>query len=58
MPTYEYVCDKCGEQFVRIMSLKEYEAGQMIELAMSRNKNITEAEELIQIIYKMQAAEK
>ena len=29
MPTYEYVCVKCGEQFVRIMSLKEYEAGQV-----------------------------
>jgi putative FmdB family regulatory protein len=29
MPTYEYVCVKCGEQFVRIMSLKEFEAGQV-----------------------------
>ncbi len=29
MPTYEYVCGKCGKQFVRIMSLKEYEAGQV-----------------------------
>ena len=29
MPTYEYVCVKCGEQFVRIMSLKDYEAGQV-----------------------------
>ncbi len=27
MPTYEYVCAKCGEQFVRIMSLKDYETG-------------------------------
>jgi putative FmdB family regulatory protein len=24
MPTYEYVCGKCGEQFMRIMSFKEY----------------------------------
>ena len=29
MPTYEYLCGKCGEQFVRIMSIKEYEAGQV-----------------------------
>ena len=29
MPTYEYMCAKCGEQFVRIMSIKEYEAGQV-----------------------------
>ncbi|PIU52486.1 MAG: zinc ribbon domain-containing protein [Deltaproteobacteria bacterium CG07_land_8_20_14_0_80_60_11] len=29
MPTYEYVCVKCGEQFVRIMSLKDYEAGRV-----------------------------
>jgi putative FmdB family regulatory protein len=29
MPTYEYVCLKCGEQFTRIMSLKEFEAGQV-----------------------------
>jgi putative FmdB family regulatory protein len=29
MPTYEYVCVKCGEQFIRIMSLKEFETGQV-----------------------------
>jgi putative FmdB family regulatory protein len=29
MPTYEYICVKCGEQFMRIMSLKEYEEGQV-----------------------------
>ena len=29
MPTYEYVCGKCGEHFVRVMSLKDYEAGQV-----------------------------
>ena len=29
MPTYEYACAKCGEQFTRIMSLKEFEAGQV-----------------------------
>jgi putative FmdB family regulatory protein len=29
MPTYEYLCVKCGEEFVRIMSIKEYEAGQV-----------------------------
>lgn len=26
MPTYEYVCLKCGEEFVRIMSISEYES--------------------------------
>jgi putative FmdB family regulatory protein len=29
MPTYEYKCDKCGEQFVLVLSIKEYEAGQI-----------------------------
>ena len=29
MPTYEYTCLKCGEQFTRIMSLKEFEAGKV-----------------------------
>jgi putative FmdB family regulatory protein len=29
MPTYEYQCAKCGEEFTCIMSLKEYEAGQV-----------------------------
>ena len=29
MPTYEYTCLKCGEQFTRILSLKEFEAGQV-----------------------------
>jgi len=29
MPTYEYVCNKCGETFVRIMSLSEYESGKV-----------------------------
>ena len=29
MPTYEYVCVKCGEQFVRIMSFTDYEAAQV-----------------------------
>ena len=24
MPTYVYTCDKCGEEFSRIMSFKEY----------------------------------
>ena len=24
MPTYVYLCDKCGEEFNRIMSIKEY----------------------------------
>ncbi len=27
MPTYEYMCVKCGAEFVRIMNLTEYEAG-------------------------------
>ena len=25
MPTYEYRCDKCGEQFTLILSLREHE---------------------------------
>lgn len=25
MPTYVYLCEKCGEEFSRIMSFKEYE---------------------------------
>ncbi len=25
MPTYEYLCEKCGEQFSRIMSISEHE---------------------------------
>jgi len=25
MPTYDYVCGKCGEQFTRYLSLKEFE---------------------------------
>ncbi len=29
MPTYEYLCAKCGKEFTCIMSLKEYEAGQV-----------------------------
>jgi putative FmdB family regulatory protein len=29
MPTYEYLCGKCGEGFVRIMSISEYESGQV-----------------------------
>jgi putative FmdB family regulatory protein len=26
MPTYEYRCDRCGEEFGRVMSLSEHEA--------------------------------
>ena len=29
MPTYEYVCGKCGEEFVRVMSISEFESGQV-----------------------------
>jgi len=29
MPTYEFVCGKCGEEFVRIMSLSEYASGKI-----------------------------
>ena len=29
MPTYEYVCVKCGAEFVRIISLTEYESGRI-----------------------------
>jgi putative FmdB family regulatory protein len=25
MPTYEYLCTKCGAEFVSIMSIKEFE---------------------------------
>lgn len=27
MPTYEYVCVKCGEEFIRVMSISEFESG-------------------------------
>ncbi len=30
MPTYEYACVQCGERFTLIMSLKEFEAGQVV----------------------------
>jgi putative FmdB family regulatory protein len=29
MPTYEYVCRQCGEEFVRIMSFSEYASGKI-----------------------------
>lgn len=29
MPTYEYLCEKCGEAFTRIMSIREYEAAKV-----------------------------
>jgi putative FmdB family regulatory protein len=29
MPTYVYLCGQCGEEFSRIMSIREYEAGQV-----------------------------
>jgi len=29
MPTYEYLCEKCGEAFSRIMSIREYEAAKV-----------------------------
>lgn len=29
MPTYEYLCGKCGEVFTIIMSFSEYEAGKI-----------------------------
>ena len=29
MPTYEYVCVKCGEEFVQVMSISEFESGQV-----------------------------
>jgi putative FmdB family regulatory protein len=27
MPTYEYICGQCGHEFIRIMSMSEYESG-------------------------------
>ncbi len=29
MPTYEYLCGKCKEEFTLIMSLREYETGKV-----------------------------
>lgn len=29
MPTYEYQCGKCGGEFIRIMSISEYESGKV-----------------------------
>jgi len=25
MPTYEFLCQKCGEEFVQVMSISEFE---------------------------------
>ncbi len=25
MPTYDYLCDKCGEEFVKIMTIREHD---------------------------------
>jgi|UniRef100_A0A7C3SKG1 putative FmdB family regulatory protein len=30
MPTYEYVCQKCGEEFTRTMSLSEHEKEKVV----------------------------
>jgi putative FmdB family regulatory protein len=30
MPTYEFRCQKCGEEFIRVMSLKEFETAKLI----------------------------
>ncbi len=30
MPTYEFLCAQCGEQFALIMSLKEFETAQVV----------------------------
>jgi putative FmdB family regulatory protein len=29
MPTYEYLCGQCGEEFTLIMSLREYETAKV-----------------------------
>jgi putative FmdB family regulatory protein len=29
MPTYAYLCDKCGADFTKIMSIKEYSESQV-----------------------------
>ncbi len=29
MPTYEFLCGQCGEEFVRIMSLGEFGSGKV-----------------------------
>jgi len=29
MPTYVYLCEKCGEEFSRIMSFREYDAAKV-----------------------------
>jgi putative FmdB family regulatory protein len=29
MPTYEYLCVNCGEEFTRVMSISEYESGKV-----------------------------
>ncbi len=30
MPTYEYRCLKCGEEFTRVMSISEFEKGGVV----------------------------
>jgi len=29
MPTYEYLCGKCGEVFTLILSMREFESGKV-----------------------------
>ncbi len=29
MPAYEYRCSKCGEEFIRYLSLREYETAKV-----------------------------
>ena len=29
MPTYEYKCDACGEQFARVLTIKEHDTAKI-----------------------------
>jgi putative FmdB family regulatory protein len=39
MPLYEYTCNDCKKDFSRVLTLKEYEAGQ-VECPACKSKNV------------------
>ena len=39
MPLYEYTCKECGKDFSRVMTLREYEAGQ-VECPHCKSENV------------------
>ena len=44
MPTYEFTCDKCSNQFSLILSLREYEKDrERIRCPKCKSKRVTQA---------------